>query len=121
MLRDLSDRPSPWLDARMALLGVVILIGCNMVGWFVPMDFGGRLESQNDREYEEAALHAQALGFEALRSELKAFAQLERGHERYFLDKVAGHPALPFCPRLFEWGPPEAGVRRAGDPAPSGR
>lgn len=106
MLHDLKTSPNPWLEARMALLGVIILVGCNMVGWFIPMYFAGRLESQNDREYEEAARHAQALGLGPLETELKAFAQLERDHERYFLDKVRGHPHLPFWRRWFGWGPP---------------
>lgn len=105
MLRELGDGPDRVLDLRMGFLGVVILLGCNMVGWFIPMYFAGRLESQNDQAYEQAALHAQALGLENLRQDLKDFAQLERDHERYFLDKVAGHPALPFWRRWFGWGP----------------
>jgi demethoxyubiquinone hydroxylase (CLK1/Coq7/Cat5 family) len=105
MLAVLDAKPRHGLDAFQALVGTVILIGCNMVGWFIPMYFAGRLESQNDREYEEAALHAEALGFVALRDELKAFAQLERDHEAYFLCKVAGHPALPLWQRFFKWGP----------------
>ncbi|HEU4950468.1 MAG TPA: demethoxyubiquinone hydroxylase family protein [Holophagaceae bacterium] len=104
MLTDLGAKPRPALDAFQALVGVVILIGCNLVGWFIPMYFAGRLESQNDREYEEAALLAEALGLLALRDELRAFAQLERDHEAYFLNKVTGHPALPFWRRLFGWG-----------------
>ena len=105
MLVDLGAEPRHGLDAFQALVGTVILIGCSMVGWFVPMYFAGRLESQNDREYEEAALHAETLGLSALRDELKAFAQLERDHEAYFLRKVDGHPALSFWQRLFTWGP----------------
>ncbi|HTL98895.1 MAG TPA: demethoxyubiquinone hydroxylase family protein [Holophagaceae bacterium] len=106
MLAELNAKPRVALDAFQALVGAVILIGCNMVGWFIPMYFAGRLESQNDREYEEAAIHAEALGLTALRDELKAFAQLERDHEIYFLRKVTGHPALPFWQRWFKWGPP---------------
>ncbi|HZU52677.1 MAG TPA: demethoxyubiquinone hydroxylase family protein [Holophagaceae bacterium] len=106
MLSGLDSRPRPGLDAFQAFIGTVILIGCNMVGWFIPMYFAGRLESQNDREYEEAAALAEALDLLPLRDELKAFAQLERDHEAYFLRKVTGHPALPFWRRLFKWGPP---------------
>jgi demethoxyubiquinone hydroxylase (CLK1/Coq7/Cat5 family) len=106
MLAELGGRPDPVLEARMAILGTVILLGCNMVGWFIPMYFAGRLESQNDREYEEAAALAQGLGLEPLGAELKAFARLERDHEAYFLKKVAGHPALPFWKKWFHWGPP---------------
>lgn len=105
MLEGLGSKPRRGLDAFQALVGTVILIGCNMVGWFIPMYFAGRLESQNDKEYEEAACHAEALGLIALRDELKAFAQLEQDHEAYFLRKVDGHPALPFWQRLFKWGP----------------
>ena len=105
MLRELDARPDPILEVRMALLGTIICLGCLMVGWFIPMYFAGRLESQNDREYEEAAALAEGLGLGALRDELKAFAQLERDHEAYFLGKVAGHPALPFWKRWFGWGP----------------
>ena len=101
----LGARPIWWLELRMALLGTIILIGCNMVGWFIPMYFAGRLESQNDREYEEAAVHAEALGLHALYAELKTMAELERDHEAYFLGKVAGHPALPFWKKWFGWGP----------------
>ena len=105
MLAELDAYPHWGLDAFQALVGAIILIGCNMVGWFIPMYFAGRLESQNDQEYEDAAVHAEALGLLDLRDELKAFARLERDHERYFLGKVAGHPALPFWRRLFAWGP----------------
>ena len=105
MLADLGAKPRYGLDAFQSLVGTVILIGCSMVGWFIPMYFAGRLESQNDREYEEAAVHANALDLEVLRDELKAFAQLERDHEAYFLRKVDDHPALPFWQRLFKWGP----------------
>ena len=106
MLADLGAKPRHGLDAFQGLVGLVILLGCSMVGWFVHMYFAGRLESQNDREYEEAALHAEALGLQALRDELRAFAQLERDHETYFMRKVDGHPALPFWQRIFKWGPP---------------
>ena len=105
MLADLGASPRHGLDAFQAFIGTVILVGCNMVGWFIPRYFAGRLESQNDREYEEAATLADALSLPALRDELKAFAQLERDHEAYFLRKVTGHPALPFWQRLFKWGP----------------
>ncbi|HET6329634.1 MAG TPA: hypothetical protein VFF76_02505 [Holophagaceae bacterium] len=105
MLADLGAKPRHGLDAFQALVGTVILVGCNMVGWFIPMYFAGRLESRNDREYEEAAVHAEVLRLVVLHDELKAFAQLERDHEAYFLRKVAGHPALPFWQRLFKWGP----------------
>ncbi len=103
-LRQLDVRPMWLLEIRMAILGSIILIGCNMVGWFIPMYFAGRLESQNDREYEEAAIHAEALGLEELHAELKVMAQLERDHEQYFLAKVADHPALPFWKKWFHWG-----------------
>lgn len=106
MLSGLGARPDPILEVRMAVLGTIICLGCLMVGWFIPMYFAGRLESRNDREYEEAAALAEGLGLDALRDELKAFAQLERDHEAYFLRKVAGHPALPFWKRWFHWGPP---------------
>ncbi len=69
------------------------------------MYFAGRLESQNDKEYEDAALLCEALGLDTMRVELKAMAQLERDHEQYFIRKVTGHPALPFWQRLFKWGP----------------
>ena len=106
MVEGFGAGPDRVLEASMAILGVIILIGCNMVGWFIPMYFAGRLESQNDREYEEAALLAEALGLAELQAELKAFAQLERDHEAYFIRKVAGHPALAFWKRWFHWGPP---------------
>ncbi|HJU84716.1 MAG TPA: ferritin-like domain-containing protein [Holophagaceae bacterium] len=104
-LKELGTKPSAWLEVRMAVLGTIICIGCNMVGWFIPMYFAGRLEAQNDLEYEEAARLCEGLGLDPMRAELKAMAQLERDHEQYFLRKVTGHPALPFWQRLFRWGP----------------
>ena len=101
----LEVRPNWILEIRMGILGTIILIGCNMVGWFIPMYFAGRLESQNDLEYEEAAVYAEALGLHMLHAELKAMAQLERDHEAYFLRKVTGHPSLPFWQKRFGWGP----------------
>ncbi len=104
-MQQLGALPMGFLEFRMAILGAIILIGCNLVGWFIPMYFAGRLEAQNDLEYEEAAVHAEALGLRALFTDLKAMAQLEREHEAYFLRKVAGHPALPFWQKRFGWGP----------------
>ena len=43
-------------------IGKVLGHTCFVSGWFMPMYFAGRLESQNSIEYEDAAVFAKELG-----------------------------------------------------------
>jgi demethoxyubiquinone hydroxylase (CLK1/Coq7/Cat5 family) len=104
MLTELGAMPLPRKEIRMWLVGHTIGASCHLIGWFFPMYFAGRLESGNVVEYEEAARHAAALGFTAFEKDLVGMARVEREHEIFFLNVIAGHRLLPLTRRLFKWG-----------------
>src|SRR5262249_6109931 len=96
MLADLGARRLLRKEIRLWLVGHAIGASCHLIGWFFPMYFAGRLESGNVLEYEEAARHAAAVGLSAFESDLLGMARVEREHEIFFLNVIAGHRLLPF-------------------------
>jgi hypothetical protein len=96
--------PRRMREVRAWLIGRTIGCGCHLVGWFLPMYFAGRLESQNIEEYEVAAEHSRVLGLERYVAELRTMADVERDHEAFFRGKVANHRLLPLLRSLFRWG-----------------
>ena len=113
MLETLGSGPSTPREVRMWLTGRTIGALCHVIGWFMPMYFAGRLESRNVEEYEEAALHAAALELKQFESELRIMRSVEREHELFFLNAVAGHRLLPLVQPIFKWGAPD----HAAEPA----
>jgi demethoxyubiquinone hydroxylase (CLK1/Coq7/Cat5 family) len=107
MLDTLGSRPSTIRELRMWLTGRAIGALCHVIGWFLPMYFAGRLESRNVEEYEEAAVHAGALELKQFESELRMMRSIEREHELFFLNAVAGHRLLPLVQPIFKWGSPD--------------
>ena len=76
---------------------------CYVSGWFMPMYFAGRLESQNSAEYEEAAAFAKKLEMHDCVEDLLDMARVELEHEEFFRKVVTGHRLLPVMKRMFGW------------------
>jgi demethoxyubiquinone hydroxylase (CLK1/Coq7/Cat5 family) len=112
MLEGLGSGPAAAREARMWLVGRAIGLACHLIGWFLPMYFAGRLESQNVKEYDLAAFYAAGLGHGEYEKELRAMAAVEKEHEIFFMSVVAGHRLLPLMHSVFGWG------EAAGHPLP---
>jgi demethoxyubiquinone hydroxylase (CLK1/Coq7/Cat5 family) len=77
---------------------------CFLSGWFMPMYFAGRLESQNVQEYVEAARYARELGMEDCAEQMIEMSDTEQRHEDFFKGVVQKHRLLPLMRRVFRWG-----------------
>jgi len=84
-------------------IGNLLGPSCFLSGWFMPMYFAGRLESQNSVEYEEAAKCASELGMHDCVADLIDMARIEEEHETFFHQIVIGHRLLPVMKRVFGW------------------
>lgn len=104
MLASLGSAPQRFREAKLWVIGRTIGLACHLIGWFLPMYFAGRLESGNVIEYQVAASHAAALGLKEFEADLLVMAQVEKEHELFFLNVIAGHPLLPIVSRAFGWG-----------------
>lgn len=111
MLRELGAGPSPWREAALLLIGVVIHVLCRIggwtgpIGWYAAMDGAGRLEAGNVHEYVSAALLARDAGRQAYVAPLLHMAQVEFEHEVYFHERCASHWLHRLAPG---WRRPEA-------------
>jgi len=92
LLRQLGARPLGWRELRAIVLGRALQLGCHLVPWFLPMYGAGRLESGNVGEYEDAARYARDAGRSEMIDCLLTMAEVEWEHERYFRERIAGHP-----------------------------
>jgi Ubiquinone biosynthesis protein COQ7 len=101
ILIELGSGPNKLKECFLWLVGRTLGFFCHLSGWFFPMYFAGRLETQNVREYETAAHHAQALGLQSITQDLLHMAAVEKDHEIFFLGKVTHHRFLPFMTRIF--------------------
>lgn len=104
MLSKLVGAPRRFREAKLWVIGRTIGLACHLIGWFLPMYFAGRLESGNVIEYQVAASHAGALGLIEFEADLLVTAQVEREHEQFFLNVIAGHRLLPIVSGVFGWG-----------------
>ena len=102
-LAKLDARPRKVREKIFLAVGRTLGLSCHVSGWFMPMYFAGRLESQNSAEYEEAAAFAGELGMEDCVADLLDMARVELEHEIFFREVVAGHRLLPVMKRLFRW------------------
>ncbi len=84
-------------------IGRTLGLTCYISGWFMPMYFAGRLESQNSVEYEDAASFAKELGMDECVDDLLDMARVELEHEVFFRQMVTGHRLLPVMKRVFGW------------------
>ena len=111
MLASLDATPRKLREAKLWVIGRTIGLACHLIGWFLPMYFAGRLESGNVIEYQVAASHAGALGLKEFEADLLVMAGVEKEHELFFLNVIAGHRLLPMVSGVFGWGgiePPRA-------------
>ena len=103
-LEKLEAKPRPFREKIFWTIGNVLGPSCFISGWFMPMYFAGRLESQNSVEYEDAAVFARELGMDDCVEDLLDMARVELEHEEFFRDTVTGHRLLPIMKRVFGWG-----------------
>lgn len=102
-LAKLDSRPNPVREKIFGTIGRTLGFSCYISGWFMPMYFAGRLESQNSAEYEDAAKFAAELGMENCVEDLLDMARVELEHEIFFREVVTGHRLLPIMKRVFGW------------------
>ncbi len=102
-LEILEAKPRAIREKVFWTIGRTLGATCFLSGWFMPMYFAGRLESQNSVEYEEAAVFAKELGMDECVEDLLDMARVEVEHEEFFHSVVAGHRFLPIMKRVFGW------------------
>jgi demethoxyubiquinone hydroxylase (CLK1/Coq7/Cat5 family) len=102
-LAKLDAKPNANREKIFWTIGRTLGITCYVSGWFMPMYFAGRLESQNSVEYEDAAVFARELEMHDCVEDLLDMARVEEEHEEFFHSVVAGHWLLPTMKRVFGW------------------
>ena len=102
-IEKLGATPRPAREKVFWTIGRTLGLTCHLSGWFMPMYFAGRLESQNSVEYEDAAVFAKELGMDDCVEDLLDMARVEVEHEVFFREMVAGHRLLPVMKRVFRW------------------
>jgi demethoxyubiquinone hydroxylase (CLK1/Coq7/Cat5 family) len=110
MLLGLGSSPVQVREVRCWIIGRAIGLACYLCGWFLPMFFAGKLESENTREYETAAFYARELGLMDFDQELTVMSGVEKEHELFFLDVISNHRLLPLVSGIFNWGNRSSGV-----------
>lgn len=103
-LGKLGSGPRPMREKVFWTIGRTLGLTCHLSGWFMPMYFAGRLESQNSAEYEEAASFAKELDMAECVEDLLDMARVEEEHEAFFREVVTGHRLLPVMRKVFGWG-----------------
>ncbi|MBV9496958.1 MAG: ferritin-like domain-containing protein [Acidobacteria bacterium] len=112
LLRTLGSKPRPLREAVFWTIGRILGAACQVSGWFFPMYGAGRLERRNIVEYEDAAHHALACGHPEMLDCMLEMAEVEWEHERYFRERVIGHPWTKVF-RLWSEAPPKESIRAA--------
>ena len=102
-LEKLEAKPNATREKAFWTIGRILGATCFLSGWFMPMYFAGRLESQNSVEYEDAAKFAAELEMTDCVDDLLDMARVEVEHEEFFHTVVAGHRLLPIMTRVFGW------------------
>ncbi len=102
-LEKLGAKPRNVREKIFWMIGRTLGLTCHVSGWFMPMYFAGRLESQNSVEYEDAAVFAKELGMDDCVEDLLDMARVEVEHEIFFREMVIGHRLLPIMKRVFGW------------------
>ncbi len=104
MLKQLESRPDKFREGLLFMIGKTIAFLCFVIGWFMAMYFAGRIESNNVKEYEDAALYAGESGLDEIKLDLLKMADVEREHELFFKNTISKHYFLPIFRALFKWG-----------------
>lgn len=102
-LEKLDASPRKLREAVFWTIGRILGVLCFVSGWFFPMYFAGRLESQNILEYEEAAKFARELGLTDCEEEMMEMSRVEAEHELFFSGVVKNHRLLPVTKKFFRW------------------
>lgn len=103
-LTELGAGPRKLREKVFWTIGRTLGLSCYVSGWFMPMYFAGRLESQNVKEYEEAAHYARELGMDKCALDMMEMSAVEAEHEVFFRKVVSGHDLLPVMKKVFKWG-----------------
>ena len=102
-LEKLGAKPREGREKIFWTIGRTLGLTCHISGWFMPMYFAGRLESQNSIEYEDAAVFAKELEMHDCVDDLLDMARVEVEHEVFFREMVTGHRLLPVMRKVFRW------------------
>lgn len=102
-LAHLGAKPNAVREKIFWTIGRWLGATCYVSGWFFPMYFAGRLESQNVQEYVEAAKFAAELEMPECFDEMIEMSLTEGEHEIFFSQAVAGHRLLPLTKTIFKW------------------
>ncbi len=102
-LSELNATPSKLREIIFWTIGHTLGASCYISGWFMPMYFAGRLESQNVQEYIDAADCARELGMDECVAEMMEMSRVEGEHEEFFSATVNGHRLLPVMKSVFKW------------------
>lgn len=103
-LEKLEAKPRKVREAVFWTIGRSLGVTCYISGWFFPMYFAGRLESQNVQEYVDAAEFAKELGLTDCEKEMLELSETEQKHEDFFKEIVQNHFLLPITKTFFRWG-----------------
>ncbi|HEX2835033.1 MAG TPA: hypothetical protein VHW00_18610 [Thermoanaerobaculia bacterium] len=115
LLAELDAKGNPVREAIFWTIGRVLGLSCHLTGWFLPMYGAGKLERSNIVEYEVAATYADACGQQAMIDCILGMAEVEWEHERYFRERVAGHPWLRLF-KLWDAPPVKTSIRTRFEP-----
>jgi len=102
-LAELGAKPNELREKIFWTIGKFIGLACYVSGWFFPMYFAGRLESQSIQEYVDAAKFAKELEMDECFDEMMKMSRVEGEHEIFFSRTVAAHRLLPVTKRFFRW------------------
>lgn len=102
-LEHLDAQPNARREKVFWTIGKIIGAACYVSGWFFPMYFAGRLESQNVQEYVDAAEYAKELGMPECFDEMMEMSRVEGEHEEFFRRTIANHRLLPITKKCFRW------------------
>ena len=102
-LEKLGAKPRKLREKVFWTIGRSLGIGCYVSGWFFPMYFAGRLESQNVQEYIDAAEFAKELEMPECVAEMMEMSRVEGEHEEFFRKVVANHRLLFITKTFFRW------------------
>ena len=103
-LEKLNAKPRKLREAIFWTIGCTLGVTCYISGWFFPMYFAGRLESQNVQEYVDAAKFAKELGLDDCVAEMLEMSAVEQKHEDFFKEIVQNHFLLRPTKFFFRWG-----------------
>ena len=102
-LEFLGEQPNPRREKIFWTIGKFIGAACYVSGWFFPMYFAGRLESQNVQEYVDAAEFAKELEMPECYDDMMEMSRVEGDHEIFFRSVVKNHRLLPITKTFFRW------------------